>query len=119
MIRLILLIVTLTLSLSTIANDELIKDWRLEKPFVHGFLGGITLNSVSLFPEKWSVAQHIEPNPIMPGTVKYLEQNKVVPFYFGVISGLLALGAILFYCFSAYKNRFVISHFKLAKTDHE
>jgi hypothetical protein len=119
MFRLILLFLTFTLSFSTIADDELIKDWRLEKPFVHGFLGGITLNSVSLYPKKWSVAQNIEPNPIMPGTVKYLEQNKVVPFYFGLISGVFTLCAILFYCFSAYKNHFVISHFYMAKIENE
>lgn len=96
-----------------------VKDWRLEKPFVHGFIGAITLNQFGLFPEQWTQAQENEPNGMAPGAVSILERNKTIPFALGVISGGLFLLLIGLALYRSYKYRHVISYFKKAMAEHD
>tara|TARA_B110000211_G_scaffold188405_1_gene214253 strand:- start:27642 stop:27995 length:354 start_codon:yes stop_codon:yes gene_type:complete len=96
-----------------------VKDWRLEKPFVHGFIGAISLNQVSLFPEEWTQAQKNEPNGMAPGAVAILERNKTIPFVLGVITGGIFLLLISLAIYRSYKYRHVVRYFKKAMAEHD
>jgi hypothetical protein len=113
MITLILFFSQAVCAQSTAKEEvEWVKDWRLEKPFFHGFIGAITFNQVKLFPKEWVLAESNEPNGLAPGSVEILEKNKKVPFTFGVITGATTISLILLALYRSFKYRYVIAHFK-------
>lgn len=93
-------------------NTKWVKDWRLEKPFIHGFIGAISLNQFELFPEHWTPAQANEPNPLAPGSVEILEHNKTIPFTLGIVTGSAFILLIMIALYRSYKYRHVIKYFK-------
>ncbi|MGK2231366.1 MAG: hypothetical protein ACI92O_000524 [Colwellia sp.] len=113
------------LSYSSFAQNEKqndvvwVKDWRLEKPFLHGFIGAITLNQFKLFPESWKQAEKNEPNAMGPGAVNILERNKKIPFGMGIFFGLAFILIICLALFQSYKYRFVIKYFKKQMAEYD
>lgn len=119
--RLFLFLLCILFSQSTIAEVQetttvsWVKDWRLEKPFFHGFIGAITLNQFELFPRTWKKADKNEPNAMAPGSVWVLEKNKKIPFYIGMFSGGVFVLLILLGIYRSYIYRYAIRNFKYQK----
>ena len=68
--------------------SEMVSDWRLNKPFIHGFASSITMGYVDPFPEQWRVAEPHDHSSVPKATVPYIEQHKKIPFYLGFTLGV-------------------------------
>lgn len=124
MFKFVLIAVFLAFSTTSSAQhielgDVKYKDWRLERPFIHGFLGVISLNNVDLFPTTWTVAEPNEPNALALGSVQILEQHKQIPFLLGMLFGLFSLSICLVGTYRIYKFRHVVNYFLREKEKYE
>lgn len=69
-------------------KDMFYKDWRLDKPFAHGFIVGISLGVAESEPANWNEALELEPSGIPSGLLPYILDHKVIPFRLGVTYAL-------------------------------
>ena len=59
-------------------SKQWVRDWRLERPFLHGFIGVMSLNTVPLFPTEWHKAKARPSEPENQGPDgKYLNAQHV------------------------------------------
>jgi hypothetical protein len=77
-----------TISVQAADDNIFYKDWRLEKPFTHGLLVGLSFEWVESVPKEWNKAHPLEPAGIPSGMLKYIVEHKVIPFNLGRGLGL-------------------------------
>ena len=83
-------------------SDIMYKDWRLERPFLHGFVSALSLNAIPLYPEKYNKAHQLDPAPVPEGMIQYLKSHFKFANYLGVFAGGLVWLFILICIFSRY-----------------
>jgi len=90
MLRIIVLVIVIFFSGASSASEspQFYKDWRLDKPFVHGFFVGISFGIIESQPEQWGLAGALEPSGIPSGMLPYILKHKVIPFRIGLFSAL-------------------------------
>lgn len=92
-------------------EEKWVSDWRLEKPFIHGLISGISLNTFKLTPQNYKHAKPNEPNVIAFGMVSHIKENNLFTKNTGFICGISLVLFILLGSIIRFRLRFVISHF--------
>ena len=116
MFRALIMALTILIAAPSLAEsgkhpNDWVRDWRLERPFMHGYVGVLSLNQIVLFPDEWDRAYEFEHNALAPGQVKLLEANKGFPFYLGITTGLGTWGFMLLACYRMYRYRYEVSYY--------
>ena len=131
MLRYFLFFVLILVSASTIAVDTEVntsyektfyKDWRLNRPYLHGLLVGFSLGVIESTPKQWKEAGPLEPSGIPSGLVDYIVKHSRMAFWLGVISAVLLYLYFILSCI--YRYRFNVAHarfhyYKLMAKDNE
>jgi hypothetical protein len=94
----LLCLLLITFSFASYANDDAISDWRLDKPYLYGFVQGATLG---LFPAYHTIDELNAATPASvlsysPLVAEHLVRHATVPFYLGMFSALSIYGYGIF-----------------------
>ncbi|GAA5132724.1 hypothetical protein [Thalassotalea piscium] len=81
------------------------KDWRLDRPFLHGLSVSLSLGLLESQRSNWQEAGPLEPSGVPSGMVEYIVKHSKVAFIMGITVGVIFYLYIALSIFYRIRNK--------------